>query len=315
MDFIIDKKQEMKKMKHLYGVTTAMVTPFDKNGKVQLDKVEQLTEFLISKGVHCLYPVGTTGEMVRLSVQERKAVAETVVKKANGRVTVYIHVGTTTEEDTIELAKHAYEIGADGIGVVTPIFLGANDKELETYFVNVASSVPDNFPMYMYGIPQCAANDIKPEVAQRVADRCKNVIGIKYSYPDFIRVNEYLAVNDSNFSVLPGADRLFLPALAMGCEGVVSGVSCAYPEPFLAVYNAFMENDLPKARKLQRIAIKYCETLKNGSNMSYFKMALRMRGIDAGVMKAPQLDLGEEELKRLHAALTELNQEAGILIG
>ncbi|MFD0676758.1 MULTISPECIES: dihydrodipicolinate synthase family protein [unclassified Paenibacillus] len=300
-------------MKHLYGVTTAMVTPFDENGKVDLGKVEQIAEFLISKGVHCLYPLGTTGEMLRMSVEERKAVAEAVVKKANKRVTVYIHTGAMNEEDTIALSKHAYEIGADGIGVVSPVFFLANDKELETYFVNVASSVPDNFPMYLYGIPQLAGNDIKPEVAQRVADRCKNVIGLKYSYPDYLRVNEYLAVNEGKFSVVPGADKLFLPGLAMGCDGVVSGVSCAYPEPFVAVYNAFIENDIIKARKMQRIAIKYCELLKNGSNMSYYKEALKLRGIEAGFMRAPQLDLTPEEVKALGAALQELNEEASEL--
>lgn len=301
-------------MKHLHGVTTAMVTPFDENGNVRLDLVANLSDFLISKGVHCLYPLGTTGEMLRLSVEERKAVAETVVKQANGRVTVYIHVGAMNEDDTIALAKHAYEIGADGIGVVTPVFFGANDRELETYYVNVARSIPEHFPMYLYSIPQCAANDIKPELAQRIADQCPNVIGLKYSFPDFLRINEYLTVNDGEFSVVPGADRLFLPALAMGCEGVVSGVSCVYPEPFVAVYEAFKQNDIDRARKLQRLATKYCEAVKSGSNMSYFKEALKIRGIDAGVMKAPQLDIPGDEIKKLGELLAQLDQEAKELL-
>lgn len=298
-------------MKHLYGVTTAMVTPFRKDGSIDFESVEKLTEFLISKGVHCLYPLGTTGEMLRLSVAERKAVAETVVRKAAGRVTVFIHVGAMTQNDTVELAKHASEIGADGIGVVTPAFFGANDAELEHYFATVASSVPDNFPVYLYNIPQCAANDLKTEVAEKVAARCANVIGIKYSYPDFLRTNEYLNIQDGNFSVMQGADRLFLPALAMGCEGVISGVSCVYPEPFVAVYEAFLAGDLEQARKLQRIAIQYCETLKSGSNMSYFKEALKLRGIDAGFMRAPQLDLPEAEVADLKRKLDKLNVLTG----
>lgn len=297
-------------MKHLYGVTTAMVTPFDENGKVSPDRLEQLVEFLISKGVQGLYPLGTTGEMLRLSPDERKLVAETVVKAARGRVNVFIHVGAVREDETIELARHAADIGADGIGVVTPVFFSANDKELERYYVRVASSVPNDFPVYLYSIPQCAANDLKPEVVQRIKDQCENVAGVKYSYPDFLRVNEYLAVNNGDFSVLPGTDRLFLAALAMGCDGVVSGVSCAYPEPFVAVYNAFQQNDLAKARKMQRLATKYCEVLRNGSNMSYFKEALKLRGVDAGFMRAPQLDLEPNEVAQLKAELDKLNHEA-----
>ncbi len=301
-------------MKHLYGVTTAMVTPFDDNGRVDLNRVKNLAEFLISKGVHCLYPLGTTGEMLRLSVDERKAVAETVVKTAANRVTVYIHVGAMRQEDTIELAQHAAKIGADGIGVVTPAFFGANDRELEQYFVTVGSSIPTDFPMYLYNIPQCAANDLKTEVAQRVADRLKNVVGIKYSYPDFLRTNEYLEINDGNFSVMQGSDRLFLPALAMGCDGTISGISCVYPEPFVAVYNAFKENDLEKARKMQKIAIQYCEALRNGSNMAFFKSALKLRGIDVGHMRAPQLDLTAEEAQILQTKLTELNQNSRLIV-
>jgi 4-hydroxy-tetrahydrodipicolinate synthase len=291
-----------------------MVTPFDETGKVRLDLVANLTEFLISKGVHCLYPLGTTGEMLRLTVEERKAIAETVVKQAAGRVTVYIHVGAMNEEDTISLAKHAYNIGADGIGVVTPVFFGANDRELEAYYVKIARSVPESFPMYLYSIPQCAANDITPQLAQSIANQFSNVIGLKYSFPDFLRVNEYLTVNDGAFSVVPGADRLFLPALAMGCEGVVSGVSCVYPEPFVAVYDAFKQNDIEKARKLQRLATQYCEALKSGSNMSFFKEALKMRGIDVGVMKAPQLDIQADEINRLRQQLSLLDEQGKTLL-
>ncbi|CAH0196897.1 dihydrodipicolinate synthase family protein [Priestia megaterium] len=299
-------------MKHLYGVTTAMVTPFAKTGEVDLEKVVSLTEFLISKGVHCLYPLGTTGEMLRLSVKERKHVAETVVKQAANRVTVFIHVGAMNEEDTIELARHAYEVGADGIGVVTPMFFGANDNELETYFTKVAHSVPEDFPVYLYNIPQCSSNDLTAEVAQKVAETCKNVIGIKYSYPDYLRVNDYLNINDGNFSVLPGTDRLFLAALAMGCEGVVSGVSGVYPEPFVETYNAFKANDLEKARKMQKVAIQYCEALLNGSNMSYFKEALKLRGIDVGGMRSPQIDLTEEEVKKLDNKLNSIRPKSSV---
>lgn len=298
-------------MKRLYGVTTAMVTPFGDDGKVDLVAVAALTNFLIDKGVHCLYPLGTTGEMLRLSAEEREAVAETVVRTAAGRVTVYIHAGAATQAETVRLARHAKAIGADGIGVVTPIFFGANEAELEQYFVTVASGVPDDFPVYLYNIPQCAANDLPTAVALRVADRCPNVVGIKYSYPDFLRTNEYLGIRDGAFSVMQGADRLFLPALAMGCDGVISGVSCVYPEPFVAVYEAFQAGDVPRARRLQRTAIAYCEALKSGANMSYFKEALKRRGVPAGVMRAPQLDLPEAERAELFARLEAL-EAAGL---
>lgn len=297
-------------MKKLYGITTAMVTPFTEQETVDLEKVKNLTEFLIDKGINCLFPLGTTGEMNKLNVEERKEVAKTVVEKADNRVTVYIHVGAQTQDETIELAKHAHQIGADGIGVVTPFFLGTNDVEMEEFFVTVANSVPSDFPVYLYNIPQASANELPPAVAQRIANRASNVVGIKYSYPDFIKLSEYTNINSGNFSVLTGTDRLLVAALAMGCDGTVSGISGVYPEPFVATYEAYQNGDIEKARLHQKEAEKFCVTLKGGTNMSYFKEALKHRGIEAGVMKKPQLKITSDEIEDLIENLVKLERQA-----
>lgn len=301
-------------MKKLFGLTIAMVTPFTQEGEVDYQAVEQLAKMLISKGVNCLYPCGTTGEMLRLSVDERKKIIETVVNVANKKVTVFAHVGCMKQNDTIELAKHAEKIGADGIGVVTPQFFGLNDREMEEYYVAVANSVSQDFPVYLYNIPQCAANDLKADVAQRIANRCSNVIGIKYSFADINRTVDYLKVNNGTFSVLHGCDRVFTSMMALGCEGTVSGIAGVFPEPFVEVYKAYTSGDLVGAQKAQKICVKFCDTLKGGSNMSYFKEALKIRGIAAGVMRKPQLDIEKEEIEKLQKELELICEEGGISI-
>ena len=110
-------------MKKLYGTTVPIITPFDEEGKVDVESLKKLTDHVIANGLSCLYPNGTTGEMLLLSVEERKLVSETVVRQAAGRVPVFVHAGAMNLADTVELAKHAVEIGADGIGVVTPSYL------------------------------------------------------------------------------------------------------------------------------------------------------------------------------------------------
>jgi 4-hydroxy-tetrahydrodipicolinate synthase len=129
-------------MKKMRGVITAMVTPFTADDDIDVKTLQAYTDYLIAKGVHCLYPTGTTGEMLKMSTAERKLVAETVVKQAAGRVAVYIHAGAMTTKDTVELAKHAHSIGADGVGVVTPQFFCVNDREMEEFFVAVSRSAP-----------------------------------------------------------------------------------------------------------------------------------------------------------------------------
>jgi 4-hydroxy-tetrahydrodipicolinate synthase len=290
-------------MKKMHGVITAMVTPFPANDEVDVKTLRAYTDYLIAKGVHCLYPAGTTGEMLKMSVAERKLVAETVVEQAAGRVTVYIHTGAMTTKDTVELAKHAHTIGADGVGVVTPQFFGVNDREMEEFFVAVSRGVPDDFPVYAYCIPQCAANDLRPEIIERILKRAKNIVGVKYSYPDFLRVKDYLLCNNGNFSVVVGTDRLFLAGLAMGCDGTVSGCSNAGPEKFVQTYEKFKSGDIAAARAAQVLASELCEITKNGANRAIFKYALERRGLPAAHMRAPALDLTAEEKKELAAKL------------
>ena len=209
-------------MKRLEGVVVPVVTPLTASDKVDTQSLERLTDHCIDGGLNGLYPCGTTGEMMYLTVEERKTAAETVVKQAAGRVPVFVHVGAWNQADTIELAKHAVSIGADGIGVVTPVFYGISDRGLVDYFTAVAKSVPEDFPVYLYGIKQNAINDINKNVCEAVAQACPNVVGAKYSFPDMTRLQELMTVKNGEFDVLVGPDHLFEAVCAVGVRGVVS---------------------------------------------------------------------------------------------
>ncbi len=302
-------------MKKLYGVTTAMVTPFDERGCVKLDVMREMVGFLIARGVHCLYPCGTTGEMFLMPEEQRMRAAEAVIQQAAGRVTVYVHVGAMDPEETVRLARHACDAGADGIGVGTPVFFGTNPEAMVRYYLRVFRAIPRDFPAYLYNIPQCAANDLTCGAVRRICDACPNVVGIKYSLPDMVRTYEYLGIGDG-FEVVQGTDRLFLPALAMGCAGTVSGVSAVYPEPFVRVYEAWQAGDIDAARHWQCVANRFVEALGAGTNMAMFKCGLAHRGIDAGHMHAPQIDLSEAEAAALTDGLERLESTCpeGLLV-
>ena len=295
-------------MKKLRGVTTAMVTPFTADDRVDYDALSELVEFLIGRGVHCLYPCGTTGEMFHMTMDERKEIAQHVVNQAAGRATVYIHAGSMYMHETILLVQHAADIGADGIGVVTPAFFTANEDEMFSYYAEVAAAVPKDFPVYLYNIPQCAANDLSSVTVKHIAEKFTNIVGIKYSLPDMLRTDEYLHVMPE-FSVVQGTDRLFLASLAMGCSGTVSGVSNVYPELFVAIYNAFSNGDLQVARTYQTYANLVCNALHCGSNMSYFKNGLKYRGLEGGRMRLPQKDLPMETVYALNTQLNEIEAQ------
>ena len=295
-------------MKKLYGITVAMTTPFTEAGDVDLEAMAAHAEFLIRKGVHCLYPCGTTGEMLHLTTQERMDIAACVVKQANGRVPVYIHVGAPDLEDTVRMAKHAQQSGADGIGVVTPI--GASEAQLEAYFKEVARST--SLPMYLYNIPQNAKSDISPALAQRLSENCQNIIGIKYSFMDLKRTWEYLSIHDGDFEVMHGSDRFVAPLMFIGCKGTISGNAGVYPEPYIELHEAAIAGDTQRVQHLMRLCTAVSKVLRGGKNVAYFKNALRYRGLSGGHMRVPQLDLTEEEALKQFQQLDALCGKWGL---
>jgi 4-hydroxy-tetrahydrodipicolinate synthase len=300
-----DLQRAGQQMKKLYGVISAMTTPFDASDHVDEAALEKQTEFLISKGVNCLYPCGTTGEMHLMSAEERELAAETVIKKAAGRVPVFIHTGAMTQEETIRLSLHALRIGADGIGVVTPSYFKISDRAMVQYYCDITRKLPSDFPVYVYAIPQLAGNDVSAPVLEEIASRCSNAAGVKYSYPDMNRLAQYLNIKTRSLSVLFGADQLFLPALVMGCDGTVSGCSGAMPEPFVELYSKYRAGDLGGAGRAQTRAAEAVRILQGGADMAIFKAVLSARGVPGGFMRKPLRELGEEEKERI---ITELRR-------
>lgn len=278
--------------KLMQGVIVAMTTPFRDDGSIDLESLKNQVDFLIGKGVNCLYPLGTTGEMFLLTVPERKLVAQTVVEQAAGRLPVYIHVGALRTSEACELAVHAHKIGACGIAAVTPAYFSCSPRAIAQYYKDLAAAAGPDFPLYLYAIPQCAANDISSDLAAELAAALPQVVGIKYSGSDMLRLLNYISIRGGSFSVLTGSDRLFFSALTGGAQGMVSGCAGPLPEPFVAVYQAWQEGRLEDARRLQRTMTEVVELLGAGADMAVFKEVLRRRGVTATArMRRPLLEL------------------------
>ncbi|MEF9972875.1 MAG: dihydrodipicolinate synthase family protein [Clostridia bacterium] len=294
-------------MKKMFGVNTPISCPMTNDQQVDYASLARLCEFLIEKGVHGLYPNGSTGEMGYLSTEERKKVLECCVKTAAGRVQVFSMVGAMTTAETIELARHAQACGADGVGVVTPYYFKLDDEELLNHFAAVSASVSPDFSIYLYGIPQLAVNDITPLLAQRIAEKCPNVVGIKYSYPDMPRLMKFMNINDNTFSVLAGPDDLFYVTLCAGGDGTISGNSNVIPEHFVAIYDAFKAGNYVLAEKLQRKTNRMIDFISGPNNMARYKAALKHRGvIETDTLRSPLRPLSEKERADLLSAIERM---------
>ncbi|GAL27872.1 dihydrodipicolinate synthase family [Vibrio variabilis] len=289
-------------MKKLAGIIVAMTTPFNDDDVIDFDALDSLTRYLVGTGVDCLFPGGTTSEMLRMSTQERKQIAETVVNAVEGRIPVFVQIAAATTETTIELAQHAMQSGADGIALLTPQFFATTEQEMATYFSEVANSLPNDFPIYLYSIPQYAANEITVDVVKQVIAVCPNVVGIKFSLADMNRTLDYINVSP-DFSVVHGFDKMALGLLTAGCDGIVSGCACAIPEPLVQIYKAYQQGDLVRAERWQRIATDLSSDLLAGANLAYFKAAVDYVGQTGGNMRRPLLNISEDERLQLCSKL------------
>ena len=286
-------------MKALKGIVCASITPMGAKGCVDHESMASLARYLKQNGINCIYPNGTNGESLSLSEEERKSIAEIVTREAGDKCTIYIQCGSADLEQTLRLIRHAHQVGADGVGVMTPAFFKCDQLALENYYDQICQEIQED-PIYLYNIPCCTGNDILPELFSKLKEKYANIQGIKFSASDMLRLRQYLQVTKH---VLIGCDALVLDCLMAGGMGTVSGPCAAFPEAFVRLYRAFEAGDFEQARKNQQWIYQTTIALSGIPEIPAIKQVLKWRGIiKSETCRAPFRGLTREELARLEKA-------------
>lgn len=275
---------------HIRGVIVPLLTLFNEQGKINTEATKQLVEFLIERGVHGLFPGGTTGEGPLLTTEERCQLAATVIQAAAGRVPVIVHTGAITTCETIKLTRHAWAMGAQAAAIIPPYYYHLDEEELFLHFREVARQVPD-LPIYLYNNPAVTGHDLSTQLISRLVEECPNIIGMKDSSGTLDTLAACSTLRDGHFNTACGDDGLILAAMAMGFDACVSGNANVVPELVVALYQTAKEGDLGKARELQRKVDAVRRLLGDGGNLSLLKGILTQRGLDAGGVRAPLLQV------------------------
>ena len=265
-----------------------MATPLLSDGvSVNTAVIPDLVDFLLDAGVSGLFVGGTMGEGILLSDAERMRLHEAAVSATKGRVPVLLHTGTNQLATTVALSRHAAEIGADAIAVVTPFFYNMHDDGLADYFRAVAASVPD-LPLLLYDIPQLAVNGISPGLIRRLGNEIPSLAGIKSSRPDAQVVRQLIDAAPDDLIVLAGNESAALGLLALGADGLISGLSTAVPEPFVALTKTFFQGNLVQAQQQHQIINQLLAELPHGARIGAIKQILTARGIAMGTAVPPR---------------------------
>ena len=264
----------------LHGVVVALLTPETEIGKIDIESGVKLANYAVENGVNGLFVLGTNGEGVRFSTEERIKFARAVINGVDRKkADVCIQTGSNSLEETIALSQAAVADGADCIAVMTPYMLCYDEEATYDFYKAVSGALPKNFPIYLYNIPQRTGNDISGALCSRLISECENIVGIKYSFNDLNRTMEYLEA--PNASVLHGSDIYQLQYVTMGCDGVISGLAGVCPTPFCKVRDYLAAGDIENARKWQKICFEVGKVLMFG-NISIMKDALRLLGFKFG---------------------------------
>jgi dihydrodipicolinate synthase/N-acetylneuraminate lyase len=215
-------------MKHaLRGAIAASVTPLMVGGRaVDTRAIGPLTGFLAAGGLDGVLTCGTTGEGMLLSLEERRQVTEAFIAARPEGFRVAVHAGAQTTADTITLAGHAREVGADAVAVIAPPYFPLDDQELERHLLSAASAA-DPLPFYAYEFARRSGYPIPLEVVRRVKASAPNLAGMKVSDTPFEDVLPYLELG---VDVFIGNESLTLRGLEAGAVGAVSGLASAFPE-------------------------------------------------------------------------------------
>ena len=208
----------------LRGTLAAAITPL-RAGGAALDEpaFEPYVDFLVEGGLDGILALGTTGEGILLSVAERKRAAELVIAAAGETLDVAMHCGAQTTADTVELARHAAEAGADAVAVIGPPYYAYDEEALYRHFA-AAAEAAGSLPFYLYEFKGRAGYSIPLSVIERLGDR---IAGLKVSNQPWEAVEPYLI---KGLDVFVGAESLAPRGLEAGAAGSVSGLAAAFPE-------------------------------------------------------------------------------------
>jgi len=267
----------------LKGVSVAMVTPFNEDESINEEQLRNLVNFLINKGVNGLVPVGTTGEFVNMTFEERLRVIEVVIDEAKGRVPVIAGTGESGTKMVIDATNAAKDLGADAVLIVTPYYLKPKAKGLYDHYYHICENT--DIPIIMYNIPVCTGVELPWTVVEDLVD-IENIVGIKDSSGDYKYFSALLEKVSDKISVLIGWDENVLGALAGGAAGCILGSANVIPQFWLELYDHVKNNRLKEAQEIQKKVQKIARMLINSGALGA-KECLNIMGIPVGITRRP----------------------------
>lgn len=285
------------------GCGTALVTPFDAEGKLDLVTMANLVDRQIEAGIDFLVPCGTTGETPTLSAEEKRSIVALCVERAQGRVKIMAGAGGYDTHEVIETAREWIRMGAQGILSVTPYYNKPTQEGLYRHYQALASAV--DAPIYVYNVPGRTGVNVELATLLRLLE-LPNIAGVKEASGNIGQIASICARVPSHFAVLAGDDALALPVIALGGHGLISVASNQIPSEMTRLVKAAREGNLTEARALQNRYIELMESNFYEANPVPVKASMALMGLLEANYRLPMCPPTEATQARLAAVLKKV---------
>lgn len=290
-------------MNIIAGSMTALITPF-RNGKVDLEKYESLIKRQIAQGINVVVPVGTTGESATLTHKEHKECIEVAVATCKGTNTkVIAGAGSNSTFEACDIAKHAQNVGADGLLSVTPYYNKPTQEGLYQHYKALASSV--EIPLVLYNVPGRTGVDLLPKTAIKLFDDVENIYAIKEATGSLERATAIISQR-KDFVVISGDDSVDFAMLASGAKGIISVTSNLLPNLKAKLVKTALEGDFKTSLKIHNELYELNKVLFCESNPIPIKAAMYLAGLlESLEYRLPLTAPSNETIKKLEKILTK----------
>ncbi|PQB05937.1 4-hydroxy-tetrahydrodipicolinate synthase [Aureitalea marina] len=287
----------------LKGTGVALVTPFRKDGGVDEVALRKLVGHVIDGGVEYLVILGTTGESVTLTQEEKQLVKRTIVDQNRGRLPLVLGVGGSNTAQVISELQDVDRKAYQAVLSVSPAYNKPTQEGIYQHFSSVASST--ELPILLYNVPGRTASNMLPETVFRLAGDHSNIIGIKEAAGDLQQAMELIHGAPNGFLVISGEDMITLAMVLMGGEGVISVIGQGLPAEFSEMVRLGLRGEAAHARALHYRMMKSISLIFEQGNPAGIKSMLSHLGVCSSEVRLPLVKADPDLHKRIGSFLDE----------
>ncbi|MFN4235339.1 MAG: 4-hydroxy-tetrahydrodipicolinate synthase [Bacteroidia bacterium] len=290
-------------MQQLKGTGVALVTPFNSKYEVDYQGLTRLVKHVSDGGVDYLVVLGTTGESVTLTKDEKKKILEHVLSVNANKLPVVLGIGGNNTQEILETISHTDFSGISAILSVSPYYNKPIQEGIYQHYIKIADACP--VPVILYNVPGRTSSNMLPETTLRLAQH-NNIIAIKEASGSVEQVMKIIKNKPDNFMVISGDDALTLPFMAVGAVGVISVVANCHPKPFSEMVNYCLNTDFISAQKIHYKLLDVIDLLFVEGNPGGVKAALKALGIIEDYLRLPLVNVSETTYKKIDALVKKI---------